>query len=450
MSKTRRISRRTVLRGLGASIALPWLEAMSTVAASGHSAPPEAHPLRAAFLYVPNGVHIPDWTPRGNGAGLELPPILGPLRPVKDDILVVSGLSLKPACALGDGGGDHARAMASFLTGRHPYKTDGADLRAGISVDQVAAAKVGHLTRFPSLELGCEGGKNGGECDHGYSCAYQSNLSWRGERAPLAKQINPRAVFDRLVGAPQGNGSGEDPARALRRRKSVLDHVIDDARQLSGSLGANDRRKLDEYLTGLREIETRIAAARPSVKIAGSSFTRPLGIPADFQEHARLMADLLALAFQSGLTRIATFVFGNDGSNRSYRAIGVADGHHDLSHHGGDPAKQARIARINRYHVDQLAYFLQKLKAIPEGDGTLLDHCMILYGSGISDGNSHLHDDLPILLAGGANGTIKTGRHLRCGNETPLTNLYVSMLDRMGVAVSHFGDSTGRLRGLDG
>ncbi len=450
MTKMKRITRRTVLRGAWSAIALPWLEAMRPRSASANPAEAEAHPLRMAFLYVPNGVHMPDWTPKANEPRLELPPILDPLQPVKDDLLVLSGLALNPARASGDGGGDHARAMASFLTGRHPLKTDGADLRAGISVDQVAAAKVGHQTRFPSLQLGCEGGKNSGECDHGYSCAYQSNLSWQSEKAPLAKQINPRLVFDRLFGPPAGSGQGEDAARADRRRKSVLDAVTEDARQLSASLGSQDRRKLDEYLTALREIEKRLTANRPAAKIAGLEYARPLGIPADFREHARLLADLLALAFQSNLTRIATFVFGNDGSNRSYRTIGIADGHHDLSHHGGDPAKQARIAKINRHHVEQLAYFLRKLKAIREGDGTLLDHCMIVYGSGISDGNSHAHDNLPILWAGGAGGTVKTGRHLRSANGTPVSNLYVSMLERMGVAIPSFGDSTGRLPGLEG
>jgi hypothetical protein len=408
-------------------------------------------PLRVAFVYVPNGVHMPDWTPRdAAGSGLDLPPILEPLRAVKDEVLVLSGLTLNPARALGDGGGDHARAMASFLTGRHPRKTDGADLRAGISVDQLAAREIGKATRFPSLEIGCEGGRNGGECDHGYSCAYQSNLSWRGESTPVAKQINPRLVFDRLFGAPPSAATGSDPARADRRRKSVLDFVGEDARRISKTLGAPDRRKLDEYLTGVREIERRLDGARPMVSASGATYRRPLSIPADYREHLRLMADLLTLAFQCDLTRIATFVFANDGSNRSYPAIGVPDGHHDLSHHGGDPAKQRRISTINRFHVEQLAYLLERLKSIPEGPGTLLDHCLIVYGSGISDGNAHAHDDLPILVAGRANGTVKTGRHLLCPKETPLTNLYVSILDRLGIAVPGFGDSTGRLAGLQG
>jgi hypothetical protein len=404
-----------------------------------------------AFLYVPNGIHMPGWTPRSVGEGFELPAILEPLEAVKDDILVLSGLTLNPARALGDGGGDHARAMASFLTGRHPRKTDGADLCAGVSVDQAAAQRIGTATRFPSLEIGCEGGKSAGECDHGYSCAYQSNLSWRSETTPVAKQVNPRLVFDRLFGvtAERDAGPGADASRSHRQTRSVLDFVREDARQLGETLGGADRRKLDEYLTGVRELEQRIDRGRAPVDLGVAKYPRPLGIPADYQEHLRLLGDLLVLAFQCDLTRIVTFVFANDGSNRGYRTVGVADGHHDLSHHGGDAAKQRKIQRINQFHTAQLAYILRKLQSIPEGDGTLLDRSMILYGSGISDGNAHSHDDLPILLAGKANGTIKTGRHVRLPRETPLTNLYVSMLDRMGVRVDGFGDSTGPLALLE-
>jgi hypothetical protein len=400
-----------------------------------------------AFVYVPNGVHMPDWTPRSAGEGFEPAAILEPLRSVKDETLILSGLALNPARAQGDGGGDHARAMASFLTGRHPRKTDGADLRAGISVDQLAAQAIGRSTRFPSLEIGCEDGRNAGECDHGYSCAYQSNLSWQSESTPVAKQINPRLVFDRLFGV---SSTGMDTARSDRQRKSILDFVGDEARRLKATLGASDRRKLDEFLTGLRAIELRTNRARTSIGTVaeGVNYPRPLGIPSDYQEHVRLMADLLVLAFRCDLTRVSTFVFANDGSNRSYRAIGVSDGHHDLSHHGGDAAKTERIRKINKFHVAQFAYFIQQLRSITEGPGTLLDHCMIVYGSGISDGNSHSHDDLPILLAGRGCGTIRPGRHLRYPRETPLTNLYVSMLDRMGVKVDAFGDSTGPLGAL--
>ena len=442
------LPRRTVLRGIGAAMALPLLEAMTTGAARGASRATKP-PTRLAFVYVPNGVHMPDWTPREAGADFELPGLLEPLRSVREDLLVLSGLALDKARAHGDGGGDHARAMASFLTGTHPRKTGGADLRAGISVDQLAARAVGQATRFASLEVGCEGGRDSGQCDHGYSCAYQVNLSWRGESAPAAKEVDPRLVFERLF-AGQARGEAEPlAARRERRDRSLLDFVAEDARKLRDKLGVADRRKLEEYLTGVREIERRIDRARPVIEVGQATLARPAGIPGDYREHIRLMSDLLVLAFHADLTRIATFVFANDGSNRSYGAIGVPEGHHDLSHHGKDPRKFEKIRAINRFHVEQYAYLLGRLKEVPEGDGTLLDHCMVVYGSGISDGNSHSHEDLPILLAGKGDGTLKSGRHVLLPKETPLTNLHLSMLDRMGVPVESFGDSTGRLTDLD-
>jgi hypothetical protein len=404
-------------------------------------------PTRLAFVYVPNGVHMPDWAPSALGPLAELPPTLKPLEPFRRDLLVLSGLTLDGARPHGDGGGDHARAMASFLTGRHPRKTNGADLRAGISVDQLAAQKVGRATRFASLEIGCEGGVSAGSCDHGYSCVYQTNLSWRSEATPAAKETNPRMVFERLFGGP----TGEDRAERLRRPghdRSILDFAAEDAGRLRTKLGVGDRRKLDEYLTGVREIEQRIRRAQPVVKVGREEFPRPAGIPADYREHLRLMSDLLVLAFRADLTRIATFVFANDGSNRSYRFLGVPEGHHDVSHHGRDPAKQRKIQKINQFHVEQLAYLLGKLRASKEGGVPQLDSCLVVYGSGISDGNRHDHENLPILLAGKGGGRLKSGRHLRFPKETPLTSLYLSMLDRVGVKVPSFGDSTGRLSGL--
>jgi len=433
------LSRRTVLQGLGAAVALPLLEAMTPAQSLAREAGKEA-PNRLAYLYVPNGVQMPDWTPKKTGRSFELPDLLEPLEPVRDDLLILSGLKLDKAEAHGDGGGDHARAMASFLTCAHPRKTGGADLHAGISADQVAAGAIGQGTRFPSLEIGCEGGRDSGRCDHGYSCAYQVNLSWRSESSPAAKEVDPALVFDRLFGREKGDGP-----RRERRRRSVLDFVADDARRLQGKLGGADRRKLDEYLTGVREIERRIDRGSPKVELGGDKLARPSGIPSDYREHLRLMADLLALAFQADLTRVATFVFANDGSNRSYREIGVSEGHHDLSHHGNDPIRKTRIKAINRFHVEQYAYLLARLKAIPEGDGTLLDHSMIVYGSGISDGNAHSHDNLPILVAGRGNGTLETGRHVRYSSETPLANLHLALLDRMRVPAKSFGDSTGSL-----
>jgi Protein of unknown function (DUF1552) len=440
------IPRRTILRGLGATVALPWLEAMTPRTVRASTITPKA-PTRLAFVYVPNGVHMADWTPRGTGPDFDLPPLLEPLKSVREDLQVLSGLALDPARAHGDGGGDHARAMATFLTGTHPRKTGGADLRAGISVDQLAAREVGQATRFASLEIGCEGGRDSGQCDHGYSCAYQVNLSWRGESTPAAKEVDPRLVFDRLF---SGRVAGDSiAARRERRDRSLLDFVAEDARRLRDKLGVADRRKLEEYLTGVREIERRIDAARPVIEVGQSSMARPSGIPSDYREHLRLMADLLVLAFRADLTRVATFVFANDGSNRSYRDIGVPEGHHDLSHHGRDESKYDKIRAINRFHLEHFAYLIRRLKEVPEGDGTLLDRSMVVYGSGISDGNAHSHDDLPILLAGRGNGTLKPGRHVRFPNETPLTNLHLSLLDRMGVPADAFGDSTGRLTSLD-
>ncbi len=446
MTSRHPISRRTVLRGLGTALALPWLEAMGPLTNWVAGAPAaSAAPNRMAFLYVPNGKNMPDWTPKTEGAGFQLPPILEPLAPVKDDVLVLTGLTADKARPNGDGPGDHARALAAFLTGCQPRKTDGTDIRAGISVDQVAAARLGDQTRLPSLEIGCEQGAMAGNCDSGYSCVYSSAISWRSATQPLPKEVNPKLVFERLFGGPTA-----DRVRRDRDRKSILDFVREDSRDLEGRLGANDQRKLDEYFAAIRDVELRIekAAKMPEVKPAGVA--RPTGIPARMDEHLRLLCDLLVLAFQADVTRVCTFVFANEGSNRPYAFIGVPEGHHDLSHHGNDPKKRAKIRDINRFHVSQLAYLLTKLKSIEEGDGTLLDHCMIAYGSGNSDGNRHNHDDLPILLAGKGCGTIKPGRHLRYARNTPLNNLWVSMLDRIKVGVPSLGDSTGRLNDLGG
>ncbi|MBI3408509.1 MAG: DUF1552 domain-containing protein [Planctomycetes bacterium] len=455
------ISRRTALKGLGVSVALPFLEAMlpqSLFAQAGSAA--QRLPRRMAFLYVPNGVHVPDWTPTADGRAFELPRTLRPLAAVKDDLLVFTGLTVDKARPNGDGPGDHARAMSAFLTGCQPRKTSGADIRAGVSVDQLAARHA--TTRFPSLEVGCEAGAQAGNCDSGYSCAYSANISWRGEATPQPKEINPRAVFDRLFAGP---AQGQAAQRDLFNR-SILDFVREDANALRRRLGAADLQRVDEYLTSIREIEQRIernrtapASALPSPlrgEGLGAALPSPLrgeglgvrGIPAEYRDHLRLMADLLVLAFQGDVTRIATFVFANEGSNRPYRNINISDGHHDLSHHGNNREKQERIARINKFHIEQFAYLLKRLKHIREGEGGLLDNCMILYGSGNGDGNAHNHDNLPILLAGKGGGTLSTGRHIRYPHNTPLCNLYLDMLDRMGVQAERFGDSTGLLRGL--
>ena len=440
------ISRRAVLRGLGASMALPTLDAMNPT--SMWAGPVEQPPLRMAFLMVPNGVHIPDWTPTGEGYDFELPYILEPLASVKDDLLVLTGLTHDKGRANGDGAGDHARACSSFLTGAQPRKTHGADLRVGISVDQFAAQRVGQSTMFPSLELGCDPAHPAGNCDSGYSCAYSSCVSWGSPGMPMGKETNPRVVFDRLF---FDQDSRDDGRRNLLRR-SILDFVAEDARDLKVRLGRGDQRKLDEYLTGVREIEQRIIRAERQ-RVEGRpqlpELEQPAGIPDDYGEHVRLIGDMMVAAFQCDLTRISSFMFANEGSNRSYHSIDVPEGHHSLSHHGGDAEKHAKIRKINRFHVDQFAYILNRLKAIKESDGsTLLDNCMVVYGSCISDGNAHNNENLPILLAGKGGGTLRVGRHLRFEEETPMTNLFVSMLDRMNVPVDRFGDSTGRLHGL--
>jgi Protein of unknown function (DUF1552) len=442
------MSRRTVLKGLGTAIALPFLEAMGPTLALADT-PRRVAPKRMAFIYIPNGAHMADWTPSAEGADFTLPPTLEPLKAVKDHLSVLSGLTLNTARPLGDGPGDHARAMSAFLTGAHPRKTHGADIKIGISADQVAAQKIGQQTRFPSLELGCEGGKLAGNCDSGYSCAYSSNLSWRTETTPNAKEVNPRLVFERLFGNQVQGEVDANRAKRDRYKKSILDFVNEDARKLRFKLGAPDQRKLDEYLSSLREVETRIVRASqlPEAK-APNGLVIPGAVPQDYQEHLRLMCDLLVLAFQADLTRVATFVFANDGSNRSYKLIDVPEGHHDLSHHGGNKDKQAKIAKINRFHIGQFAYMLEKMKGIQEGDSTLLDNSMIVLGAGISDGNRHNHDELPILLAGKGGGTLQPGRHLRFKKETPLTNLYLGMLDRFGVPTEKLGDSTGKLESL--
>ncbi len=439
---SRRIDRRTALKGLGVAVALPWLDTMAPVASA---APAGKLPLRAAFLYVPNGIHMPDWTPKVDGALTELPNTLEPLKAFQNDINVLSGLALDKARPNGDGPGDHARAQAAFLTGRQPRKTNGADIRVGQSADQWITNQVGDQTKFSSLEIGIEGGRQAGNCDSGYSCAYQSNFSWRDEHTPNAKDVDPKVVFDRLFGNGTPKEKGESRDKRDRYHKSILDFVNEEAKSLEGDLGAADKRKMDEYLTAVRELELRIQRAReiknsaPAFKPAGPA---PAGIPKDVQEHMRLMTDMLVLAFQADLTRVVTFPLANDGSNRPYPMLGVPEGHHEISHHQNDKKKQEKIQKINRFHIEQLAYLLGKLKSVKEGEKSLLDQVMVVYGSGIGDGNRHNHDDLPILIAGHGGGTVKCGRHLRFPKDTPLMNLYLAMFDRLGCPTKSFGDST--------
>jgi hypothetical protein len=446
MSKSWQLPRRTFLKGLGTAIALPVLESMMPGLARASSVVGGAKslPKRMAFVYVPNGVNMANWTPKGLGADFELPATLEPLKAHQKDLLVLSGLAHDAGRAYADGAGDHARASATFLTGCRARKTPGADIKVGVSVDQVAAQKIGNLTRLPSLELGTDKARLAGNCDSGYSCAYSFNISWKGEATPMPPEVDPRLVFDRLFGNGQSGEMAEARIKRDRYKKSVLDFALEDARKLKADLGYTDRRKLDEYLTAVRDLEQRIERAN-NFATTLPDYNRPTGIPRAYEDHLKLMFDLLTLAFQTDTTRISTFIMAHDGSNRQYPFIGVRDGHHDLSHHQGDEEKLAKIAKINRFHTTQFAYFLEKLKSINEGDGTLLDNCMIVYGSGLGDGNRHNHDNLPVLVAGKGGGTIQTGRHVRMAKETPMTNLFLSVLDRVGAPVDRIGDSTGLL-----
>ncbi len=447
MNLSKRLSRRAVLQGMGTAIALPFLDAMSPAFAASAAAP-----TRMAFLYVPNGIVMDEWTPKGQEAGVaalpeELPRITRALAPYRNDCTMLSGLTSNGGRALGDGPGDHGRAGAAYLTGVHPKKTYGKDIQAGISMDQVAAQKLEGRTRFASIELGCEEGVQGGNCDNGYSCAYSNSISWRTSSSPMPPEIRPRAVFERLFGSADGE---RDPKRRARQdlyQKSVLDVVMEDARRLQSSLGGADRRKLDEYMYGIREIETRIQKMeRQNARVVPAVGAPSPGVPADFAQHGRIMMDLLTLAFQTDSTRVVTVLLGIEQSPRSYGAeIGISEAHHGLTHHSGDPEKIEKVTKINCYHIQQFTYLLDKLKGVKEGDGTLLDHSMIAYGSGLSDGNRHEHHNLPLILAGRGNGTLKPGRMVRYPDETPITNLYVAMLDRMGVPVEALGDSTGEL-----
>ncbi|MEM1068229.1 MAG: DUF1552 domain-containing protein [Planctomycetota bacterium] len=442
------LSRRTVLRGIGTAVALPLLDVMSPNRLLSAATPRNRPPLRMAFFYVPNGMHMPDWTPKKDGFKFDLPATLARLADHQDSFNVLSGLTLDGARAHGDGGGDHARSVAAFLTGAHPRKTNGADIQNGISVDHATVKYVGDATRFSSIELGLEASAQAGNCDSGYSCAYASNMSWRGPTNPMAKEIDPGAVFDRLFAGQTIKETRQAKSTREKYRKSVLDFVLEDAQQLHKNLPTVDQRKLDEYLYSVRDVEKRIAGAdRLRMTEEGvPDYPRPSGVPRELAKHSELMMDMVTLAMQTDSTRILTFMMTNAGSNRSYPEIGVSEGHHESSHHGKSPHKQENVAKINRFQIDRFDYLLRRLKAVTEGQGTLLDNSMIVYGSGISDGDRHNHDDLPIILAGSAGGRIKTGRHIRYKNGTPLCNLYLWMMHQMGAKADAFGDSNGLLK----
>lgn len=447
INTSKSLARRSFLRGVGATLALPVLDAMTPAFAATSAS---VSPVRAAFLYVPNGIIMKDWKPAAtdNPTGFAFPRTLKPLESMRQHVSVLSGLDHYNGQSLGDGAGDHARAGATWLTGVHPKKTEGRDIRAGISVDQILAKELGKNTTLPSLELGLEDVRMVGGCDSGYSCAYSYTLCWSSETTPVPYETNPRAVFERLF----GDGDTTDPAaRALQARqdRSILDFVREDSKRLGASLGTSDRRKLSEYLDSIREIETRIQKSeKPGHLAAIPSMDQPAGIPPTFEEHIKLMFDLMTIAFQADLTRVITMMIGREGGNRTYRSIGVPDAHHGLSHHFNDPAKIERIQKIDQHHVEMLAHFVNKLSQTPDGNGTLLDNSMVLYGSSISDGNKHEHLDLPTVLCGHGGGSIKGGRHHQFSKGTPMSNLFMTMMDNMGVQPERIGDSTGKVEHL--
>jgi hypothetical protein len=436
------IPRRTFLRGMGATIALPLLDGMiPAMAAVGD--PAAQAPSRLSIVYAPTGIIMDKWTPAEEGAAFQLKPILEPLAPFRDRLLMLSGLNQNEARQRpGDPGGDHSRASAVFLTGVHPKY--GAEVGVGTSLDQIAAKELGKTTSLASLELSLDPPALVGECDTGYTCAYKNTLSWRTPTTPMPMENQPRAVFERLFGDSDSTDRAERLAR-IRRDRSILDAVTRDVTRLTTGLGSNDRAKLTEWLDAIRDVERRIHVVEEQSSRELPTLERPVGIPDTFLEHAKLMFDMQVLAYQSDLTRVITFQMAQEGNNRSYPEIGIPDQHHPLTHHKYDPVKMEKVSKINTYHTQMFAYFLEKLQTTPDGDGSLLDHLTILYGSGMSDANVHSTQNLPILLVGNKDGGIKGGRHLRYPKDTPLTNLYLTMLDKLKVPVENLGDSTGKL-----
>jgi hypothetical protein len=435
--------RRTFLRGIGATMALPLLDAM-VPAASAFARTAAAPVKRLGFIYIPNGANMAKWTPATAGAGFALSPSLTPLEPVRDHIIVPTGLAHRQAEAWGDGNGEHSRASGVWLNGIHPKRTEGADVRAGTTADQLAARVLGQDTPLPSLELAIENSYVVGNCDNGYSCVYTNTISWASPTTPLPMEHNPRVVFERLFG--EGGTTTERTSR-MQEDRSILDAVREDMHALQKSLGPGDRTRVTQYLDAVREIERRIqrAEAQAAKATLPEDLARPVGIPDSFDEHMKLMFDLQALAFQADVTRVFTFLIGREQTAQSYPHIGVPEPHHATSHHQMNPNKLDNYAKINTYHVGLLSRFLQQLQATEDGDGSLLDHSMILYGGGISDGDQHSHIDLPLVLAGGGAGQLRGGRHLRYPTDTPMTNLLLALLDKAGVHADQFGDSTGQL-----
>lgn len=444
--KTTSTSRRRFLRASGLSLALPLLPSLDRVAFAAPATEASAVTPRMCYLYVPNGVNMSHWRPRATESGFELNRTTQVLQPHRDQLTFIEGLEHREAYIHGDGAGDHARASATFLTAARPHKTAGADIHLGVSADQIVAQQVGAATRLPSLELSCDGVRRSGNCDSGYACAYQFNIAWANETTPVSPEHNPRLVFERLF----GDGSHGERTRNFRLRqagqKSMLDFLMEEARTIESQLGYDDRQKLNEYVNGVRDIELRIEKTQRYGLPVDPDAETPAGIPDSYREHIRLMMDVLVLALETDSTRVATFMLAHDGSNRSFREINVSDGHHDLSHHKKDEQRLEKIAQIDAFYSDQFAYFLDRMKASRDVAGRpLLDQTMVVYGSGISDGDRHNHDDLPIIAAGGRELGWRHNRYLRLDDKTPMANLHLDMIRRMNVDVSEFGDSTGRL-----
>jgi hypothetical protein len=442
MITKKHLPRRTFLKGIaGASVALPLLDAMIP-ALTAQTRTAAAPKLRLGFVYVPHGAVLDKWTPIGDGSNFQFNQIMAPFEPFKQQIVIVSGLANKAAESQGDGGGDHARSGPSFLSGVHPKRTEGEDVRAGITVDQIAAQHISQDTPLPSLELGTEDTGLVGVCDVGYSCAYMNSIAWRSPSLPLPMEINPRVVFERLFG--DGSNAAERAQRKTEDR-SILDSVTREAAQLNSGLGQRDRTIVTEYLDNVREIERRIQKAEKQVASQVEVPDSPIGVPESFDEHAKLMFDLQVLAYRAEITRVSTFMLARDLSQRTFPQIGVPEPHHSVSHHGNNPIQIAKLAKINTYHASLMAYFFDKLRATPDGDGNLLDHSMIMYGSSMSNPNEHNHFPLPLLVAGGGAGQLKGGRHLKFPERTPIANLLLAVLDKSGIHMDTLGDSTGKL-----
>ncbi|HTL03750.1 MAG TPA: DUF1552 domain-containing protein [Vicinamibacterales bacterium] len=418
-------------------MALPFLDAMAPAFAATPTPP-----VRLAFLYVPNGIDMQNWNLEHEGPFGAFPRVLKPLEAFKNDIIQIGNLTNNSGRALLDGPGDHGRCAGSYLTGVQVRKTT-TDIKASISCDQIIANKIGSQTRFASLELGMDDSRQAGDCDSGYSCAYTNNLAWRSETQPLPPTLDPRVLFERLFGTGVVL-SPEAKERQARYRRSILDFVTGDARKLQSSLGPTDRRKLEEYLSSIRDVEQQLEKAERE-NVVNPGMDKPYGVPPDFGEHFKLMTDMMTIAFQADLTRVITFLMTREGTSRAYREIGIADGHHPCTHHQGKPDLMEKVTQINEYHTKQVAGWLGNLKAIKEGDSNLLDNSMIVYGAGLSDGNRHLHDDLPTLLIGRGGNYFKPGRRVLVRKETPMSNFHLTLMDRMGVPLENFGDSSGHL-----